>query len=287
MTSQKRGKSKKPSARSSGKRVTVVLPDEIYEVYERVAQGEYISVPQVVARVAIEFAATEEHASRRRLETIRNYKDKRLRNPQAPVAAAAEPAPAMEVSARPGLGRRPAVGFHTELFSELLGIDREQAKEFFLKGKQGSSLVGRDGLLLLEVSGPEALVFECVVQRDVVARFSTADSESVDWPITLVCRQGKATLLFTGPTFHGLPVMLEFSDDSLCDLPPEADCVLTVEGPSTIAFAFFEVSRAGARSTVSFDSIAKALLELSEKDALVPLPGVKAKGLRINLGRKS
>lgn len=283
MTTRKSGKSKKQTARVSGKRVTVVLPDETYETYERVAEREYISVAQVVTRVAVEFAVTEEHASRRRTETIRNYKDRRLHSPQVPAAARGEPA---AVSGGPGLNRRPGAGFHTELFSELLGIDREEARDFFLQAKQGSSLLGSDGLVLLEVSAPEALVFECVVQRDVVARFSTPDSESVDRPVTLVCRQGKATLLFTGPRFHGLPVMLEFSDDSLCDLPPEADCVLTVEGPGTIAFASFDVSGAGAKPTVSFDSIAKALVELAEKDALVPLPGVKGKGLRINLGRR-
>lgn len=282
MTTRQSGKAKKPTGKSSVRRVTVLLPNEIYETYERVARREYITIPQVVTRVAIEFAATEEQASRRRLETILDYKAKRLGRQEGP----AEPRLAADPTGRNRVRERPGADLHAELFSEIIGIDRDQAKEFFLQSKQGSSLIGKNGLALLEVSAPEALVFECVVECDVVAQFSTDESESADWQVTLVCRQGKASLLFTGPKFHGLPVMLEFSDDSICDLPPEADCVLTVDGPSTIAFASFDVSSGGTKSTVSFDSIAKALLELSQQNALVPLPGLNTKGLRINLGRK-
>jgi hypothetical protein len=78
-------RSQKPPVRSArqeagSKKVGILLPYEAYELYEEVARSEHITVAQVIARVAIEFAEIEREASHSRRAIIGSYKDgRRLR----------------------------------------------------------------------------------------------------------------------------------------------------------------------------------------------------------------
>jgi hypothetical protein len=76
--SKKQKSSMKPTRQNASKKVGILLPNEVYAVYEQVAKTEYITVAQVIARVAIEFVNVENEASRSRRAILGNYKEELL-----------------------------------------------------------------------------------------------------------------------------------------------------------------------------------------------------------------
>lgn len=63
---------------SGSKKAGILLPNEVYSVYERIARDEHITVAQVIARVAIEFAEVEREASRSRRTILDGYKEESM-----------------------------------------------------------------------------------------------------------------------------------------------------------------------------------------------------------------
>jgi hypothetical protein len=66
------------NAHAGSKKAGILLPTDVYEVYEQIARDERITVAQVIARVAIEFAEVEEEASRSRRTILNGYKEESL-----------------------------------------------------------------------------------------------------------------------------------------------------------------------------------------------------------------
>lgn len=173
------------------------------------------------------------------------------------------------------------------LFSGLLGIGADEAAAFFLELNEGGSLMSERGYAYTEMSRPEGYIFECYVEPGSEVLFQTSGPEGGDWPVNIELRNGSATLLFTSERFFGLPVLIEFSPDSIFELPAESHCLLTLGPRTTLALASFDSVDTVAESSISLESVAKTLLELSHHDALESIPGLDAKGIRINLSRKS
>jgi hypothetical protein len=63
---------------NNSKKCGILLPNDVYSVYEEVAGAERITVSQVIARVAIEFADLEYEASCSRRAIIGEFKDELL-----------------------------------------------------------------------------------------------------------------------------------------------------------------------------------------------------------------
>lgn len=74
-----RSQRKARSTRQEGgsKKVGILLPYRDYAVYEEIAHNEHITIAQVIARVAIEFAEVESEASRSRRAIIGSHKEGR------------------------------------------------------------------------------------------------------------------------------------------------------------------------------------------------------------------
>ena len=172
------------------------------------------------------------------------------------------------------------------LFCGLLAVGADDAAGFFLDPKEGGSLMSERGYAYIEMSRPDGYIFECYVEPESDVLFQTSGSTDSDWPVNLELRNGSATLLFTSERFLGLPVLIEFSRDAIFELPPEAHCLLTLGPRTTLALASFDSIDAIAESSISLESIAETLVELSQHDALEAIPGLDAKGLRINLSRQ-
>jgi len=177
-------------------------------------------------------------------------------------------------------------GLYVSLFSGLLAVDAQEAAAFSVELKEGGSLMSERGYVYVEMGRPDGHVFECYVEPESEILFQTAGERGGGWPVNLELRNGSATLLFTSERFFGLPVLVEFSRDAIFELPPDSHCLLTLGPRTTMALASFDTGDAVAESSISLESIAKTLLELAQHDALEAVPGLKAKGLRINLGRE-
>ena len=65
---------KVPEAKGS-KKVGILLPNDVYVQYEQIAKSEYITVAQVIARVAIQFLEIESTANRSRRNTLDSFKE--------------------------------------------------------------------------------------------------------------------------------------------------------------------------------------------------------------------
>ncbi|PYP89604.1 MAG: hypothetical protein DMF61_02745 [Blastocatellia bacterium AA13] len=65
---------KAPEPKGS-KKVGILLPSEVYVQYEQIAKSEYITVAQVIARVAIQFLEIETTANRSRRKTLDSFKE--------------------------------------------------------------------------------------------------------------------------------------------------------------------------------------------------------------------
>lgn len=77
--SRKQKNGTQPSGQQAASRkVGILLPSEVYGIYEQVAKNEYITVAQVIARVAIEFVNVESEASQSRRAILGVYKDELL-----------------------------------------------------------------------------------------------------------------------------------------------------------------------------------------------------------------
>lgn len=57
------------------KKAGILVPAEVYSIYERIAFDEHITVAQVIARVAIEFVEVELQASRSRRAALGHHKE--------------------------------------------------------------------------------------------------------------------------------------------------------------------------------------------------------------------
>jgi hypothetical protein len=140
------------------------------------------------------------------------------------------------------------------------------------------------GFAFVEASEPDSKTIECYVEFDASTRFRAPYH-----PTSLECRRGKASVIFTGDQFFWLPVLVEFSPDTMFVLPSEAECTLSVSGGTTLIMTHFDGESGGLppMDSMSFEPVTEALLELARHNALETLPGLNTKGLRLDLSRKS
>lgn len=175
----------------------------------------------------------------------------------------------------------PAADVCASVFRDLLGFDLEEARAFFKEFKEGASLMSNQGFLFVEASESDARTLECYLERDSSVEFKTGN-----WLISIECRRGSATLHFTGEQFFGIPVLVEFSADSIFGLPPKADCRLKIASGTTLVATSYQPGDQAAAAKVSFEPLTEVLLKLAVHDALEVLPETNQKGLRLDLSRK-
>ena len=74
---EKMRKAAQNAAQNRGsKKVGILLPPDVYAQYELIARSEYITVAQVIARVAIQFLEIESSANRSRRKTLDSFKER-------------------------------------------------------------------------------------------------------------------------------------------------------------------------------------------------------------------
>lgn len=175
----------------------------------------------------------------------------------------------------------PAADVCAGLFSKLLGFDLDEARAFFQEFKEGTSLMNDHGFLFVEASESDARTLECYVERERSVEFKTGN-----WLASLECRRGSATLQFSGEQFFGIPVVVEFSPDSMFGLPPKADCSVKISPGTTLVATSYQPGDQVGAAKVSFEPLSEVLLKLAVHDALEMLPDANQKGLRLDLSRK-
>jgi len=72
---RKRTNGEQPASEASSKKVGIMLPVETHAIFEQIARDQHITVAQVVARLAIEFAEVEREANQLHLETYKSYRE--------------------------------------------------------------------------------------------------------------------------------------------------------------------------------------------------------------------
>jgi hypothetical protein len=267
------GAKRQKSGAAVSRAVRVLLPKEAFESYEEVARDEHISIAQVVARVAIEFADIEKKASKQRRAILEGSREEVLnalrRDRRRAEAYSLEPGEAMA---------DPAARLYADIFSQLFGFDRASVTEFFQNSKENSSMVNDRGFLFVETNKPGFRVYECYAEKEGQASFKARD-----WPIEIGCRSGRASLLFTGKQFQNLPVLVEFEPGHRFGIPPKAECTLRLRGRSTISLKSYDSAAEASGASVDFERISGLLLDLAKRDALEHIPGSDKKGLIIRL----
>lgn len=260
-----------------GKKISITLPDDTLEIYQRIAKNEYISIEQVIARVAIEFAHVEAEASVSRFDAIETRKD-RLKSDYLPESRRRP----LTVLPPQGLNEAEAVEEYSELFSELLQLDPEEARDFFKRSVETTAVAGELGSLFVETSDHLSRHYECYATDETSACF-----HSGAWPIDVECRDGTATLVFSGKRFLGFPVMVEFGSGRSFGVPPDCDCALTLAAKTTIIFKSHHPAGPARDHSINFDGIASLLRDLDKRDALEELPGLNKKGVCFKLEPKA
>lgn len=72
---RKRATGEQPSSEAGSKKVGIMLPADTYAIFEQIARDQHITVAQVVARLAIEFAEVEREANQLHREAYRSYRE--------------------------------------------------------------------------------------------------------------------------------------------------------------------------------------------------------------------
>ncbi|HKG20334.1 MAG TPA: hypothetical protein VKC34_00430 [Blastocatellia bacterium] len=75
MTRKRATGGEQPPSETGSKKVGIMLPGETYGIFEQIARDQHITVAQVVARLAIEFAEVEREANQLHRETYRSYRE--------------------------------------------------------------------------------------------------------------------------------------------------------------------------------------------------------------------
>ena len=75
MTRKRAGGGERQASEGSSKKVGIMLPNETHAIFEQIAKDQHITVAQVVARLAIEFAEVEREANQLHRETYRSYRE--------------------------------------------------------------------------------------------------------------------------------------------------------------------------------------------------------------------
>ena len=276
MADQSKPKSNSGKRGGGGKKVAITIPEDTLEIYQRIARNEYISIEQVIARVAIEFAHVEAEASVSRFDAIETRKD-RIKGDYLPESGRRP----LAVLPQRGLNETEAAQTYSRLFSELLELEPEEALEFFRRSVETTAVAGGHGSVFVERSDHLSRNYECYASDRASACF-----HSGSWPIDIECRDGTATLIFTGKRFLGLPVMIEFGGGRSFGAPPDCDCILTLVPKTTIIFKSHHPAGAAREHSINFDGIASLLRDLQKRDALEELPGSNKKGIWFKLETK-
>ncbi len=276
MADQNKTKSNASKRRGSGKKIAITLPEDTLEVYQRIAKNEYISIEQVIARVAIEFAHVEAEASVSRFDAIETRKD-RIKGDYLPDSRRRP----LAVLPQQGLNETEAAQTYSQLFSELLELDPEEALEFFRRSVETTAVAGGHGSVFVERSDHLSRYYECYNADQASACF-----HSGSWPLDIECRNGTVTLIFTGKKFLGRPVMVEFGGGRSFGAPPDCDCILTLVPKTTIILKSHHPAGTAREHSINFDGIASLLIDLQKRDALEDLPGANKKGIWFKLEAK-
>jgi hypothetical protein len=72
---RKRATGEQSPPEAGSKKVGIMLPGDTYAIFEQIARDQHITVAQVVARLAIEFAEVEREANQLHRETYRSYRE--------------------------------------------------------------------------------------------------------------------------------------------------------------------------------------------------------------------
>ena len=273
MTDRNKPKSSNSTRGGGGKKVAITLPEDTLDIYRRIAKNEYISVEQVIARVAIEFAHVEAEASVSRFDAIETRKD-RIKGDYLPDSKRRP----LTVLPPLGLNETEAAQTYSRLFSELLELDSEEALEFFGRSVETTAIAGGHGSVFVERSDHLSRHYECYAADGASSCF-----HSGSWPVDIECRDGTATLLFTGKRFLGLPVMVEFGGGRSFGAPPDSDCILTLASKTTIIFKSHHPAGTAREHSINFDGITSLLRDLQKREALEEIPGTNKKGIWFKL----